>query len=255
MHADQEVGDYWMRSDNQNTCAGVKQALDIKGIFSYEGSAGGTPATVSQTYTTECTDEDHSLHVPIVPFDVSAPDVQFYGDVTVEQPNNIFRWYISGNTFNADWSDPTVLGILDRGEPSNYSGDLLINAPNEGEWVYIVVESEIPLPHPLHLHGHVSFLCISCTHTIANKLRISSFSQQEPGATARACHSVCRIHPGVTRCSCPAPGMLLVLSRRRTLVRGSCIVTSAGTQRWGLRRRLLSWPTRSPSTGTMADVS
>lgn len=145
-----------MRSDNQNTCAGIKQALDIKGIFSYEGSKGSLPTTAAQQYTTECTDEDHSLHVPILPFDVSEPDVTWYGDITVEQPNNLFRWFISGNTFSAKWDDPTVLGILDNGQPPSYSGDLLINAPNEGEWVYIVVESEIALPHPLHLHGHVS---------------------------------------------------------------------------------------------------
>ncbi|KAL1625996.1 hypothetical protein SLS56_007054 [Neofusicoccum ribis] len=163
VHADQEVGDYWMRSDNQNTCAGVKQALDIKAIFSYEGAGGGTPTTVPQNYTTECTDENHSLHVPIVPFDVSEPDVTFYGDVTIEQPNNIYRWAISGNTFTAKWDDPTVLGILDSGEPPNYSGDLIIHAPNAGEWVYIVVESAVALPHPLHLHGHDFFILATGT--------------------------------------------------------------------------------------------
>ncbi|OJD30305.1 extracellular dihydrogeodin oxidase laccase [Diplodia corticola] len=163
VNADQEVSDYWMRSDNQITCSGNKQALDIKAIFCYEGSNGSTPTTAPYQYDTECTDEDHTLHLPIVPFEVSPPDVTWYGDVSIGQQNGLFRWFISGNTFRAKWDDPTVLGILDDGIAPNYSGNLLIDAPNRGEWIYVVVESGIPLPHPLHLHGHDFFILATGT--------------------------------------------------------------------------------------------
>lgn len=161
-----------MRSDNQVTCSGNKQSLDIKGILCYAGSSGGIPTTAPQEYYTECVDEDHSLHVPIVPFDVSAPDITWSGDVSIGVENNLFRWFISGNTFSGKWDNPTVLGILDNGEPPNYSGDLLINAPNKDEWIYILVESSIPLPHPLHLHGHVSCQSYFCA-TVASQLTSS----------------------------------------------------------------------------------
>ncbi|KAL1644911.1 hypothetical protein SLS58_003982 [Diplodia intermedia] len=158
VNADQEVDDYWMRSDNQVTCSGNKQALDIKAIFSYAGSSGSTPTTAGYEYDTACIDEDHSMHIPLVAFEVAAPNVTWTGDVSVGQQNNHFRWFISGNTFHADWDDPTVLGILDNGKPPNYSGNLLIKTPNEGDWIYVVAESEIRLPHPIHLHGHDFFI-------------------------------------------------------------------------------------------------
>lgn len=36
----------------------------------------------------------------------------------------------------------------------DYAGNLVIQVPNAKEMVYVIVESPIPLPHPLHLHGH-----------------------------------------------------------------------------------------------------
>lgn len=157
MQADQEVDNYWMRSDNQHTCSGVTQGLDIKGIFSYDGASSDNPTSVPLPYTTECTDEHHTLHTPLLPFNVTKPDITWYGDVSIGFTNNLFKWVISGSTFSAKWADPTVLGILDNGVVPKYSGDLIIDAPTEGQWVYVVVESALALPHPLHLHGHVSF--------------------------------------------------------------------------------------------------
>ncbi|KAK8152597.1 Cupredoxin [Phyllosticta citrichinensis] len=154
--ADQDVGSYWMRSDNQNACAGIRQSTDIKGIFQYSG-ASGTPTSTAYNYTSECRDEDPALHTPIVSRDASGADFTYDADINISNNTNgtnIYRWLVSGTTFVARWGDPTVNGILDGGEPTDYSSNLMFDAPTRGIWVYVVVQSAVALPHPIHLHGH-----------------------------------------------------------------------------------------------------
>ena len=154
--ADQPIGDYWMRSDNQNACAATTQALDIKGIVRYVGSSGATPTTTGYNYTGECVDEPIESLVPIVALDATNDDIEFTYDVTVA-PNgaspNLFKWYLSGTTFESQYGDPTLVHLIENGTLPTYSGNLILDIP-DNEWVYVIVESGIPVPHPVHLHGH-----------------------------------------------------------------------------------------------------
>ncbi|KAJ9667384.1 hypothetical protein H2201_002585 [Coniosporium apollinis] len=162
VEADQDVGDYWMRSDNQNSCAGLKQALDIKAIIRYTGSLGGTPTSKAYNYTTQCTDEPAASLIPVYAMDAGTADITHNGQITVAANSaNLFKWYLSGTTFMSQWGDPTLLGVYQNGSAPTYSGNLLIEVPNEKEWVYIIIQSTIPLPHPIHLHGHDFFVLAS----------------------------------------------------------------------------------------------
>jgi hypothetical protein len=68
---------------------------------------------------------------------------------------NLYKWFLSGTTFQSQYNDPTLLDIFTNDTVPDYSGSLLIPLPDDGEWVYVIVESVIPLPHPLHLHGNL----------------------------------------------------------------------------------------------------
>lgn len=57
----------------------------------------------------------------------------------------------------ASWADPTLLQILD-GETSFTESNAVIELPNAGEWVYVIIETALPVPHPIHLHGHDFFV-------------------------------------------------------------------------------------------------
>lgn len=153
--ADQPIGDYWMRSDNQNACAATTQALDIKGIVRYVGSLGATPTTTGYNYTGECVDEPLASLVPIVALNAADDDTEFNYGVTVA-PNsaNLFKWYLSGTTFESQYGDPTLVHLIENGTAPTYSGNLILDIPDAGEWVYIIVQSGVPVPHPIHLHGH-----------------------------------------------------------------------------------------------------
>lgn len=160
--ADQEPGDYWMRSDNQRACAELRNSRDIKGIVHYEGFSG-TPNTISREYTDECVDEPYQKLVPVAPLYAGPQTSEIHKNVVVgEGPEtpSLFKWSLDGNTFQSQWGDPTLGGIYWNDTVPNYSGNLAIEVggKNRKEWVYVIVESPVPLPHPIHLHGHDSLV-------------------------------------------------------------------------------------------------
>ncbi|KAJ4320630.1 hypothetical protein N0V94_003278 [Neodidymelliopsis sp. IMI 364377] len=67
---------------------------------------------------------------------------------------NLFKWHLSGTTFYSKQEDPTLVRVIANNIAPTYSGNLILDLPNMGEWIYIVVQSAIPLNHPIHLHGH-----------------------------------------------------------------------------------------------------
>jgi FtsP/CotA-like multicopper oxidase with cupredoxin domain len=154
--ADQKPGDYWMRSDNQQACAQLHNSRDIKGVVHYNGFTG-TPNTISRNYTDECIDEPYDKLIPVAPLYAGAETSEIHKNVLVgEGPNtpNLYKWTLDGNTFQSQWGDPTLGGIYWNDTIPSYSGNLAIEVPKLKEWVYIIVESPVALPHPIHLHGH-----------------------------------------------------------------------------------------------------
>ena len=162
LEANQAVDNYWMRSDNQAICNNVTNGEDIKAIVHYVGAPAADPTSTAYTYQPECVDESLSNLVPIVQWNAGGEDQEIIENVVI-QPNgqtpNLYKWFLSGNqgasnTFQAQWGNPTLYSIEQNGTIPTDSGDLAIQAPTLGEWVYVIVESPIPLPHPIHLHGH-----------------------------------------------------------------------------------------------------
>jgi FtsP/CotA-like multicopper oxidase with cupredoxin domain len=165
VEADQEVGDYFLRFDNQNACATTTNSDDIRGIIHYAGSSGGTPTSTAHTYPRKdngvggilgtCEDEPLASLVPILKKTVSSPHQTVQHDVAVSNSNgiNLYRWYLDGTTFQSNWGDATLYSIINNDTIPDYSGDLAIST-SLGEWVYVIIESPVPLGHPIHLHGH-----------------------------------------------------------------------------------------------------
>lgn len=147
-----------MRSDNQNACATITHATNIKGIVNYVGADLATPTSTAYTYTDECVDEPYTSLVPIVP-QIAGKESENITKTVVVGGNgatpNLYKWTLSGTTFQSQWGDPTLSSIVNKnGTIPTYSGNLAIEVPNLKEWVYVVIDSPVPLPHPIHLHGH-----------------------------------------------------------------------------------------------------
>lgn len=166
VQANQPSGSYWLRADNQNSCASTVQALDIKAIINYSGSSV-TPTSTASNYTAECVDEPLASLVPVVALNTGPADfTEGTLDVVVAANSaNLFKWYLSGTTFASDYDNPTLLDVYQNTTLPTYSGNLLVELPNNQTMVYVIVESPIPLPHPLHLHGHDFWILASGTGT------------------------------------------------------------------------------------------
>jgi FtsP/CotA-like multicopper oxidase with cupredoxin domain len=110
---------------------------------------------VRQHITSECLDEPLTSLVPTAKLNSYNKDKIFTQDITVAaNEENLFKWYLSGNTFYSKYEDPTLARVLANNTAPTYSGNLILDLPKMGEWIYIIVESVIPLNHPIHLHGH-----------------------------------------------------------------------------------------------------
>lgn len=157
VEASQESGNFWLRADPQfnNGCgARNNMAGNIRGVVTYEGSQTCQPTSASHNYTTGCRDEPNRNLVPVFKVDAGAKEVDITQNVIIRPTDdNTFRWYLSGSTFEIDGGHPTLQQVY-RGESNYTESSLAIDIPGAEQWVYIIIESRIPLPHPIHLHGH-----------------------------------------------------------------------------------------------------
>lgn len=164
VEANQTPGDYWMRldplygvfSEGGPTCGSPNlMSGNIRAQVHYNGSCG-TPTSLPWQHDNLCVDEDLANLVPWVPINAGAADIQDLEDVVISSVNgtNVFRWYLSGTYFQATYSQPTLLDVYQNSPQIGTLGPLAVTLPRENEWVYIIIESPIPMPHPMHLHGH-----------------------------------------------------------------------------------------------------
>jgi FtsP/CotA-like multicopper oxidase with cupredoxin domain len=158
--ANQTPGNYWMRADSQNACGHTLQADDIKGIIRYAGSnnTDDVPTSTPHAYVGGCRDEPLTSLVPMVKLNPVHSDVEYVKEVTVGVSDFLYKWSLSGTSFMSHYEDPTLVHVLDNGVAPTTSGNLILDLPEMGKWVYIVIESAIPLNHPIHLHGHDFFV-------------------------------------------------------------------------------------------------
>lgn len=154
---------FWIRAIPQAECSANANPADIRGIFHY-GNKVETPQTSAFDFSDGCIDEDPSNLIPIVPKSIAPASWDSMEDVTVEKnTNNLFRWYLNGTTMDVDWENPTLLQISNGvTEFATSNGVILLPRPNE--WVYLLINTTMPVTHPIHLHGHDFFILAQGTN-------------------------------------------------------------------------------------------
>jgi len=143
-----------MRAVPQTACSENKSPNNIKGIV-YCGDQPSTPTTSGHTYTDGCDDEAMSDLTPIVSETVSTSP--FYNQ---SQPvslgknsGSLYRWKLNSTSMHVDWTDPTLMEVY-RGHHSWVNTSGVIELPHKDVWTYVVIETTLSVPHPIHLHGH-----------------------------------------------------------------------------------------------------
>ncbi|KAJ9149438.1 Laccase-2-like protein 4 [Pleurostoma richardsiae] len=152
--ADQSAtaSNFWMRAIPQIACSDNDSTDNIKGIV-YYGDSAGTPTTTGYDYTDSCDDEDVSDLVPYLSKTVDSASFSELETATVgTNSDNLFKWYLNSTTMVVDWADPTLLQIYD-GATSFETSNAVIQLSDANEWVYLVIQTTLAVPHPIHLHG------------------------------------------------------------------------------------------------------
>ncbi|KAK5113711.1 hypothetical protein LTR85_010728 [Meristemomyces frigidus] len=168
------ASDFWLRAAPDTYCSDNANPAEIKGIIHYDGGftqiqysrpshpanphAGSTstPTTTGYTITeNDCFGEPLASLVPFLEQDAgtSASVSNDLATTVAYNSDNLFKWYIGSTSFLVEWEDPTALQILNNAATySNSSG--VIELPTAKEWNYLIIETTLPIPHPVHLHGH-----------------------------------------------------------------------------------------------------
>ncbi|KAL8329973.1 hypothetical protein RB597_005326 [Gaeumannomyces tritici] len=167
VEANAKPGDYWLRS-GMSCVPGDTGALRerVTGIIRYDKKSKADPKTTSDVVVDEtCSDEDPKKLVPHVALDVThmgeivQSDLGFKPNGTPAEGQNWFQWTLNNSSLVLDWHDPTLERIFDRQSifPTKYNvikAEPASYGPSK-QWFTLVIQSnEIPLTHPIHLHGH-----------------------------------------------------------------------------------------------------
>lgn len=166
------------------------------------------PTTNAFQFNDSCLDEPASSLIPHVPNTVSAADWDDLTDVTLGRNSaNLFRWYLNSTTMQVLWEDPTLLQLYQNENTPNFTNSSgVIELPRAHEWVYLMINTSMPVAHPIHLHGHDFFALAQGTnpwdgvvHTAnpprrdtamldGNGFLLIAFETDNPGAWLMHCH-------------------------------------------------------------------
>jgi FtsP/CotA-like multicopper oxidase with cupredoxin domain len=147
---------FWLRAIPQSACSDNDNSDDIRGII-YYGDSTTEPTTSAYDYEDSCVDETDNL-APYVSKTVESQSSTKQETATVGfNSDRVFRWYLNSTTMVAEWTNPTLLQVL-NGNTTYDTSNAVIELPTADEWVYMVIETSLAVPHPIHLHGHDFFV-------------------------------------------------------------------------------------------------
>ncbi|KAF2819688.1 hypothetical protein CC86DRAFT_471787 [Ophiobolus disseminans] len=210
--ASQAPDNYWFRAIPQAACSNNLNSNDIRAVVRYKNSPSLTadPTTTAWNQTDSCNDVSASLLAPHVKHNVTSPikqdtelDISFFRDT-----NKLFKWDIGLASMRVEWDEPSLLQIA-QGNATWEGAENVYLLPEANQWVYWVIDTKLPIPHPIHLHGHDFYILAqeaSATFNSSVKLNLDNpprrdvanlpasgymviaFLTDNPGAWLMHCH-------------------------------------------------------------------
>jgi FtsP/CotA-like multicopper oxidase with cupredoxin domain len=164
--------DFWMRAVPQAACSDNDSVNNIKGIVFY-GDTPGTPSTTAYDYTDSCDDETDNI-VPYISKTVEDANWNDLETATVGKNSaGLFKWMLNSTSMMVDWANPTLAQVL-NGSTDYETDDAVIELSEANQWVYFVIETTLPVPHPIHLHGHDFFILAQGTGTYSSAVTLNT---------------------------------------------------------------------------------
>ncbi|KAJ5302409.1 hypothetical protein N7508_007272 [Penicillium antarcticum] len=137
----------------QNACSENANPTNAMGII-YYGDSPLTPTTTGCSYINSFVDENMSNLTPIVSETVF--DLFYNNSEPVSLGKNgdsLYRWKLNSTSIHIDRTDPMLLEVY-RGHHSWANASGVVELSRKNVWIYVVIETSMSVPHPIHLHGH-----------------------------------------------------------------------------------------------------
>lgn len=148
-----------IRAQPQGSCSQFVPANvnNTRGILYYKDKPT-TPQTSALVASPDenCLDMPSASLVPWVPKDVSSPVWDKVEEVGLNFPKPataLFRWTLNTTSMLVSWEDPTLLQVYNNQTNFTRSSGV-IELPYKDQWVYLMINTTVPVTHPIHLHGH-----------------------------------------------------------------------------------------------------
>jgi len=187
--ANQTSSNYWFRAEVATDCDSSNNFYG-RSIFTYSGTTVADPTTSGATAPNVCKDES-----PLAPWwNTTVPSSDFSSqvksldvDINVQQvtTNNqsIVVWGINLTAIDIDWEKPTLEYVVtgNTSYPQVYN---LIELPTAGIWTFWIIQetsgTKVPIPHPIHLHGHDFFILGTGSGIFSTTTSISTLNFNNP---------------------------------------------------------------------------
>ncbi|QPC63884.1 hypothetical protein HYE67_006115 [Fusarium culmorum] len=146
-----KASSFWLRTLPQLDCTKNANPQNALGIVSYSSNSS-TPTTKGRKYVDHCEDEPYESIVPIVPHTVGPPDMEVVENANRSwNSDGIIKWSLNSTTMIAEWDHPSLLKL---GHNVSFTeSNAVIHVPKKDAWVYLAIETELDISHPIHLHG------------------------------------------------------------------------------------------------------
>ncbi|KAJ4270463.1 hypothetical protein NW762_002145 [Fusarium torreyae] len=146
-----KASSFWLRAIPQLDCTRNANPENALGIVSY-ASNSSTPTTKGREYEDKCQDEPYESIVPVLPRNVGPPDMEVFENANRSwNEDGIIKWALNSTTMIAEWGQPSLLKLNTNSSFTN--SNAVIRIPKKDAWVYLAIETEQDISHPIHLHG------------------------------------------------------------------------------------------------------
>lgn len=206
--ANQAVGNYWFRADNVPACATGNNFYG-RAIFSYVGADSSDPTSTASAAPGGCSDEQGLVPwvintVPSSDFATQAKNlnVDLGREQVTTNGQNIVFWGVNLTAMHVSWDMPT-LSYVQSGNTSYPSAYNLLELPVENivsnpfsscrqsllttsQWTYWIIQETggaktlVPIPHPIHLHGHDFYVLGAGTGTFDPNANVGQLTFSNP---------------------------------------------------------------------------
>ncbi|KAF1808399.1 laccase [Eremomyces bilateralis CBS 781.70] len=191
IQANQPVGNYWFRAIAAAPCASGNRFSALS-IFQYDGAPNADPTTTGFTVPTTCADEAPLVpwvknNVPSESFISQAQnlDVDLGRQQVTTNGESIVVWAVNMTAIDIQWEKPTLQYLID-GNTNYPQVSNLIEIPAGQQWTYWIIQetggtgTRVPIPHPMHLHGHDFYILGSGRGTFDKNVNVADLKFNNP---------------------------------------------------------------------------